>query len=149
MLTLPTMPTRRIVASMLLAAGLAACAMTEDPTVRLSANLTGAAEVPPVQTTGQGNATVTLNKASKTLSWNVAYRGLTGPARAAHFHGPAAAGANAGVVVPMTVSDSPMQGSAPVTDAQIADLLAGRWYINIHTAAHQGGEIRGQVVGGN
>ena len=144
------MHTRRIVfIGAVLAAGLAACSGMEDHTARLSANLTGAAEVPPVRSTGAGNATVTLDKATKTLSWNVAYRGLTGPARAAHFHGPAAAGANAGVLVDMKAGESPMQGSATLTDAQIADLLAGLWYINIHTAANPGGEIRGQVVAGN
>jgi hypothetical protein len=144
------MQTRRILLiGAMLAAGLAACASMEDQTVRMSANLTGAAEVPPVQTTGAGNATVTLDKSTKTLKWIVAYRGLTGPARAAHFHGPAAPGANAGVVVPMTATESPMQGSATLNDAQIADLLAGRWYINIHTAAHAGGEIRGQVASAN
>jgi hypothetical protein len=41
---------------------------------------------------------------------------------------------------------SPAKGTATLTDAQAADLQAGRWYINIHTAANRGGEIRGQVV---
>jgi hypothetical protein len=143
------MQTRRMLfIGAIIAAGLAACSTAEDPTVRMSANLTGAAEVPPVRSTGAGNATVTLNKATKLLTWNVAYRGLTGPVSAAHFHGPAAAGANAGVTVPMTAGASPMQGTATLNDAQIADLLSGRWYINLHTAAHPGGEIRGQVAAG-
>src|SRR6266851_816002 len=43
---------------------------------------------------------------------------------------------------------SPIKGSATLTDAQAADLTAGRWYFNIHTAANKGGEIRGQVVKG-
>ena len=60
--------------------------------------------------------------------------------------GRAAAGANAGVVVPFTGSlDSPISGSATLTDAQVADLKAGKWYVNLHTAASPGGEIRGQV----
>ena len=70
----------------------------------------------------------------------------TGPATGAHFHGPAMPGANAAVVVPFTGPiASPITGTATLTDAQIADLSAGRWYINIHTAANPGGEIRGQV----
>ena len=40
---------------------------------------------------------------------------------------------------------SPIKGEATLTDAQAADLLAGRWYVNVHTRAHPGGEIRGQV----
>ncbi len=71
---------------------------------------------------------------------------MTGPVTAGHFHGPAAAGANAGVVVPFAGSlASPITGSATLTDAQIADLKAGKWYVNLHTAANPGGEIRGQV----
>ena len=66
----------------------------------------------------------------------------------AHFHGPAAAGANAGVQVPVPKSAlaSPMKGTVALTDAQIADLEAGKWYFNIHTAADPGGEVRGQLT---
>jgi len=53
----------------------------------------------------------------------------------------------AGVEVPITGDlTSPITGSASVTDAQAADLRAGKWYVNVHTAANPGGEIRGQVV---
>jgi hypothetical protein len=80
------------------------------------------------------------------LSWRITYSGLSGPPTAAHFHGPAQPSTNAGVAVPIpNVATSP-QGSATLTDAQAADLLAGRYYINIHTAANPGGEIRGQVT---
>ena len=65
---------------------------------------------------------------------------------AAHFHGPAGAGVNAPPVVNLTPLESPITGSAVLTDAQVADLKAGRWYINIHTAQNPKGEIRGQVV---
>ena len=78
----------------------------------------------------------------------VTYSGLSGPVTAGHFHGPAAACANAGVVVPFTGSmASPIQGQAVLTEAQMADLVAGKWYANLHTAANPGGEIRGQVTG--
>ena len=128
--------------------GLAGCATDQKPAsmTNLAATLRGSAEVPPVNVPGTGSAAVKLDKSTKTLSWTVTYGGLTGPVRAAHFHGPAAPTANAGVVVPITVSASPMSGSAQLNDAQMADLLAGRWYVNIHTAAHPGGEIRGQVT---
>ncbi len=73
--------------------------------------------------------------------------GLSGPATAAHFHGPAAAGANAGVVVPIGNNPpSPTTGSATLTDDQIKDLEAGKWYANVHTEANKGGEIRGQMM---
>ena len=51
-------------------------------------------------------------------------------------------------VVPATVSPSPIKGSATLTDAQIADLNAGKWYFNVHTAANPGGEIPGTMTKG-
>ena len=55
--------------------------------------------------------------------------------------------ANAGVAVAIpNAGTSPVEGSATLTDAQAADLVAGKYYINIHTAANPGGEIRGQVM---
>jgi len=65
----------------------------------------------------------------------------------AHFHGPAAPGANAPPVVPVPAANlaNPMTGTATLDDGQIADLKAGKWYFNIHTAANPGGEIRGQL----
>ena len=130
------------------AAGLAGCGMmsASGPT-NLTARLSGAAEVPPVATEGSGALTGSFDKATSTLSWSVTYSGLSGPATAAHFHGAAPPGQNAGVLVPFSnVAVSPIQGSAKLTDAQVADVMAGRWYVNIHTRAHPGGEIRGQVA---
>jgi hypothetical protein len=86
-----------------------------------------------------------LDTATKTLNWTVTYSGLT--PTAGHIHGPAAPGANAGVLVPFTGGlVSPIKGSATLTDAQISDLEAGRTYVNLHTADNKGGEIRGQLV---
>jgi hypothetical protein len=115
--------------------------------VKLKAELSGAQEVPPTTTQGKGNADITFDTASKQLSWTVSYSGLSGPATAAHFHGPAEAGKNAGVAVPIpNQGTSPVTGSATLTEAQATELLAGRYYVNIHTAANPGGEIRGQVT---
>jgi hypothetical protein len=65
---------------------------------------------------------------------------------AAHIHGPAEPGANAPPVVPFANAASPITGTATLTDVQAADLAAGKWYVNVHTAANRGGEIRGQIV---
>jgi CHRD domain len=109
--------------------------------------LKSASEVPPNTSAGSGTADVTFDPQTKKLTWKVTYSGLTGPATAAHFHGPAEPGKNAGVVVPIqNIATSPAEGSATLTDAQAADLTAGRYYVNVHTAANPGGEIRGQVT---
>jgi hypothetical protein len=114
---------------------------------KMKATLDGKSEVPPTNTTGKGIADIDYDPATKKLSWKVTYSGLSGPATAAHFHGPAEPGKNAGVAVAIpNASSSPAEGSATLTDAQAADLTAGRYYVNIHTAANPGGEIRGQVT---
>jgi hypothetical protein len=112
------------------------------------ASLNGATEVPPNDTKGTGTVSATYDTVSKKFSYDVTYSGLTGTATAAHFHGPAAAGVNAPPVVPIpaTALASPIKGEATLTDAQAADLEAGNWYFNVHTAAHPGGEIRGQLT---
>lgn len=119
--------------------------------VKYKATLAPAAEVPPVDSKGSGALTATYDTATKKLTYNVTYKDLTGPAAAAHFHGPADAKTNAGIVVPVPASGalaSPLKGEATLTDAQAADLAAGKWYFNVHTAANKGGEIRGQVMKG-
>lgn len=129
--------------------GLAGCgAMQQGNTVNFNAKMSGNSEVPAVTTSGTGMAEASLNKDTKVLKWKVTYSGLTGPATAGHFHGPAAAGSNAGVAVPFASIASPIEGQATLTSAQIADLMAGKWYANIHTAANPGGEIRGQLMQG-
>jgi len=114
---------------------------------KLKAALDGKSEVPPNTSTAKGAADLEWDAASKKLSWKITYSGLSGPATAAHFHGPAAPGANAGVAVAIpNATSSPVEGNATLTDAQAADLAGGKYYINIHTAANPGGEIRGQVT---
>ena len=113
---------------------------------KMKATLDGKSEVPPNASAATGTADIDYDPASKKLSWKVTYSGLSGPATAAHFHGPAEAGKNSAVAVPIpNAGSSPVEGSATLTDAQAADLTAGKYYVNIHTAANPGGEIRGQV----
>jgi hypothetical protein len=104
-------------------------------------------EVPPNASTATGTADVDYDPATKKLTWTLTYSGLTGAATAAHFHGPGEPGKIAGVKVPIPgATSSPAEGSATLTDEQAADFLAGKYYINVHTAANPGGEIRGQVT---
>jgi hypothetical protein len=111
-----------------------------------NATLNGASEVPPTTSTATGKATATLNTVNRRLNWTVTYSGLSGPARAGHIHGPAGPGKNAPVVIPFTGSlASPIRGSKILTPAQVSSLEAGDYYVNIHTAAHPPGEIRGQL----
>ena len=117
-------------------------------TVSFKAEMNGSSEVPSNTSKGTGSVTATYDTASKVLTWKGSYSGLTDKATAAHFHGPAEAGKNAGPAVPITNVANPFEGTATLTDAQAADLMAGRWYVNVHTAAHPNGEIRGQVQKG-
>jgi hypothetical protein len=121
-------------------AGVAAAA-----TVHFTADLKGSTEVPANTTTGTGRVTATLDTASNVFAYHVTYAGLTGPAVAAHFHGPAMPGVNAPPTITMKRLASPIDGTATLTAAQASDLQAGNWYFNVHTAEHVVGEIRGQL----
>jgi CHRD domain len=116
------------------------------------ATLDGKSEVPPNETKGTGTITATYDPATKELSWKGSYSGLTGDVTAAHFHGPAEAGKNAGVAMWISTKGSPFpssfEGKATLTDAQASDLEKGLWYANFHTAANPGGELRGQMKKG-
>jgi len=114
--------------------------------VNLKADLKGASEVPPTDSKGSGSVTATFDTASKKLSWKGTVSGLSGPATAAHFHA-GETGKNGGVAVPITGADKgSFEGSATLTDAQAEELMGGKWYVNVHTAANKGGEVRGQVT---
>lgn len=114
---------------------------------KMKATLNGTSEVPANTSKATGTADIDYDAASKKLTWKLTYSGLSGPATAAHFHGPAEPGKNAGVAVAIpNATSSPAEGSATLTDAQAADLMAGKMYVNVHTAANPGGEIRGQVT---
>ena len=107
----------------------------------------GRSEVPAERHSGTGEVTATYDTATKKLTWKGSYSGLTGPATAAHFHGPAPAGKNAGVHGPDHArTASPFEGSATLNDAQAKALMDGDMYVNVHTAANKGGEIRGQLT---
>ncbi len=109
--------------------------------------MTGANEVPAVNTPATGKIDAVLDKNTGLFRWKMTYSGLSGPATAAHYHGPAAVGQNAAPSLAiLTPTYSSSEGQATLTAAQTADLMAGRWYVNVHTTAHPGGEIRGQMT---
>jgi len=115
--------------------------------LNLGATLSGAAEVPPKASAGMGQLQAEFDKATRTFSYTLRYSGLSGPVKAAHFHGPAEVGKNTGVALGINAGgESPVQGRAVLTVEQATDLLAGKWYVNLHTAANPGGELRGQVI---
>src|SRR5476649_3032825 len=99
---------------------------------KMKATLDGKSEVPPNASAGTGTADIDYDAATKKLSWKLTYSGLSGAETAAHFHGPAEPGKNAGVAVAIPdAASSPAEGSATLTDAQAADLMAGKYYVNI------------------
>ena len=125
-----------------------------------TASLDGANAVPPVTGAGTGSATVTISDDGQSVSWDVSYSGLTGDPAAGHIHF-AAANANGPVMIPFaTVTATGTTGTFNAADyaggeglpADWAGVLAairgGNAYVNIHTAANPGGEIRGQLAGG-
>ena len=119
-----------------------------------SSTYSGSNEVPANNTTATGTISGTYDDATNTISYTITFSGLGSNTVAAHFHGPAFPGRNAPVAYghagfPTGVTS----GSLPVTnrvitDAQEIDLLAGKWYSNIHTANFPGGEIRALIFFG-
>jgi hypothetical protein len=120
-------------------------------TVALKANLQPSSEVPPRVSKGHGILDASFDTDTKVLSWTATYADLSGPVTMAHFHGPAPVGQNAKPQIPIDkhALASPMKGQATLTDAQVADLMAGQWYFNLHTQENPTGEIRGQVMPSN
>lgn len=105
-------------------------------------------EVPPVTTTGRGEAEVMVDTEQRELRWTVKYQDLLTPLRAAHFHGPAATNGNAPILVPIARKldrSGVIAGKVAVNDQQTQDIPAGRWYINVHSSTNPSGEIRGQL----
>ena len=116
-------------------------------TVTYKAELKGSSEVPPNPSVGGGTAVLTYDASTKKLTWNVNYAGLTGPATGVHFDNPATATAKAAVTGPSSGAPS-SPGEATLTDAQAANLAAGRMYLDIYTVAYPNGEVRGLVTKG-
>ncbi len=141
---------RRSAIGVLALVGVAWAGLAYAQPVSFSVALTGAQQVPAVQTAAVGKADLTFDKATRVVTWSIAYSGLSSPATMAHFHGPAAAGANGPVAIWLSKqgspADSPITGEATLSPAQAEQFAAGQWYINVHSKDHPSGEIRGQVT---
>ena len=122
-----------------------AVSTAQAKTWHFTAKLDGASESPATTSKGTGSAKLSFDDATKKLTYEIDYKGLSGDVVAAHFHGPAEKGANGGVELPLTAGPSPIKGEATLDDAKAADLSAGKWYVNLHTKDNPMGEIRGQV----
>lgn len=111
--------------------------------------LTGAQQVPPVDTQGSGTAHLTYNPASREVTWSITYSKLSSPATMAHFHD-GAQGANGPVVIWLSTKgkavSSPIRGKVTLTADQAQQFTAGQWYVNVHSKDHPAGELRGQVT---
>jgi CHRD domain len=143
--------TTPLVALALLLIGQAPCSAE---IIKLTANLSGSEELPPISAKGSGALKGLYDTTTKKLSWSISYSGLTGPVTRADFHASAAAGEHAPIKVGIDTagvsSGMPIEGSANLTDRFEPPLdkalLNGKFYINLHTADHPNGEIRGQIL---
>jgi len=145
-----------LVAAALLLAALPGAALAHEV---FTAKMTGGAEVPPITVDATGKATVTIASDASSVSWKVTYSGLTGDAAAGHIHFGAADAAGPVMIPFAAVTNSGSSGSFASGDYAGGDGLPADWagvldairggnaYVNIHTAANQPGEIRGQLAG--
>ncbi|OGA19148.1 MAG: hypothetical protein A3G25_06565 [Betaproteobacteria bacterium RIFCSPLOWO2_12_FULL_63_13] len=113
--------------------------------------LTATQETSVPSSSGYGSVTALYDTATKTLVYSIVYQlNPEATATAAHFHGPAALGSNAGVAIGLptqpTGNAGKLTGSVTLTAAQEAELLAGNWYVNIHSSLSSGGELRAQLL---
>jgi len=141
-----------IVALALAAAPLAGCgSYISDPLgpkSEFTAVLSGANERPSNSSAGHAEMTAVYRPTTRVLEWRLFFGGLSGPVTWAYFHGPDGVGNDDAAIAPINaISDgNPRRGGATLTDAQAADLLAGKWSVNIKTEQFPGGEIRGPMV---
>ena len=111
-------------------------------------NLNGTLEVPSNASAATGTVMVTLDQATRDILIDGTFSGLTSPVTAAHIHGPAPAGMNAAIIIPLTITGTTsgtVTGTATMDQAQMDMMLSGQTYVNIHSSNYPAGEIRAQV----
>jgi hypothetical protein len=128
--------------------GLAMTATSVAAVVHYTAHLSARSEVPKNTSKGTGQFDGDFDTDTKQLTYKLTFANLSGPAMMAHIHGPAGRNENAGVITPLGDNNptSPISGTIMLNDEQVKELEAHRMYVNVHTAANPGGEIRGQLI---
>lgn len=116
-----------------------------SPEVKFNITLNGSLEVPANTSTATGSFVGTYNKTTKVISYTINYNGITPTAW--HIH-KGAVGVNGGVIFALgtTFNTAYSSTTAALTAEQETDLMAGNYYVNIHSASKPGGEIRGQLI---
>ncbi len=142
---------RRLILFSAIVAGLLYATQASAAIVLFDIQLDGLQETPPVATPGFGTGSLTLDDVTGGYTINGTFNDLIGTSTDAHIHGPAAIGVGpAGVIVGLTVdvgvSSGAFSGAGTFTAPQMTDLLAGLYYVNIHSSIEPGGEIRGQIT---
>ena len=131
------------------ALALGACAGTQlsEPVEIYAATLSGERVVPPVATGGRGAVEARFDHRTSLLEWQVTHSGLSGPVTMGHIHGPAGPEQNAPVLIPFggNLNGGAISGQLRLTPEQHTQLESGQWYVNLHTARHPQGEVRGQL----
>ena len=139
-LTSPALPKRLALAALL---GVTMSGTALARTVMVSGRFAGEGKA---ATKPTGSVVGSLDTSTDELAYTITYDGLSGPVAAAHFHGPAKRGADAGVLKPIDAPyDSPIKGHVTLDQAQVADIEKGLVYVNLHTAANPDGEARAQL----
>ena len=112
------------------------------------ASLNGSNEVPPTQSRGSGYFEATYRPSTKVLEYRLNLVGVGGPITMGYMHGPAGPGENADKIAPINIPiyDYTIWDGVTLTEEQAADVLAGRWYVNVMTEQYPDGEIRGQIL---
>jgi Cu/Zn superoxide dismutase len=119
--------------------------------VKTNVAISGMQENPAVTTAASGTMDYDYDQATKMFHYTIRWNGLSGAPTGMHIHGPAARGVNSGVLAGISgftaAATGTFTGMVVVDNVTLkeADLLAGKWYVNIHTTANAGGEIRGQI----
>ena len=118
------------------------------PKTNLRATLNGSNEVPPTQSRGNGYFEAVYRPSTKVLEYRLNLVGLTGPITMGYLHGPAAPDQNVEKVAAINIPiyDNTIWDGVTLTEEQAADVLAGRWYVNVTTIDYPDGEIRGQIL---
>lgn len=118
------------------------------PKTDFRATLNGSNELPPTQSRGSGWFEAVYRPSTKVLEYRLNLVGLSGPITMGYLHGPAGPGDNAEKVSPINIPiyGSTIRDGVTLTGEQAAEVLAGRWYVNVMTIDYPDGEIRGQIL---